>query len=185
MLFLFSSPGSGSIAKLQVLHPGVAGIEQHRFGLRGAVALQNDVARRQNLSAPSRTTRCAFSPFESLLMESDLRLQARFCERARRQLDVGDLDVVRHVLAAEADGVDGNPLALDFRDGFQIDAAGVVGAVAHQNHRADGQRGRIRQHFLQAVADVRGGRRGVQLVQVFDAFQMIAQPVKSNLKFAL
>ena len=94
---------------------------------------------------------------QSPLVESDLRFQARFCERARRQLDIGHLDVVRHVLAAEPDGVDGNPLALDFGDGVQIDAAGVVRAVAHQNHRADGQRGRIRQHFLQAVADVRGG----------------------------
>ena len=86
--------------------------------------------------------------------------------------------------AAEPDGVDGNALALDFGDGFEIDAAGVVGAVAQQHHRADGQRRRVRQHFFQAVADVRGGRGGVQLVRAFDAFQMIAQTIKPDLKFS-
>ena len=89
-----------------------------------------------------------------------------FASERAGNLDVGDFDVVRHALAAETDGVDGDALALDVGDGVQIDAAAVVGAVAHQNHGADGQRGRIGQHFLQSVADVGGGGRGVEFVDV-------------------
>ncbi len=133
----------------------------------------------------SRTTQPCFLAFQSPLMERDLGLEARFCERARRQLDVGDFDIVRHALAAEADGVNGDALPLDVGDGVEIDAAAVVSAIAHQNHGADGQRCRIGQHLLQPLADVRGGQGGGQLVGAFNAFQMIAQPIKSHLKFAL
>ena len=49
----------------------------------------------------------------------------------------------------------GNALTADFGDGFEVDAAGVVRAVAHQNHGADRKTGCIRHHLFEAFADVR------------------------------
>ena len=66
---------------------------------------------------------------------------------------------MRHLFAAKADGMDGNTLPFDLRDGFKTDAAGVVRAIAQQYYRADRQGGRIRQNLLQVVADVRCRRR--------------------------
>ena len=39
--------------------------------------------------------------------------------------------------AAEADGMDRNALALDFRDRLEIDTAGVVGSIAEQHDCAN------------------------------------------------
>ena len=38
-------------------------------------------------------------------------------------------------------------------------AAGVIRAVAEQNHRADGQAGGVGQHLFQTVSDMRRGSR--------------------------
>ena len=71
------------------------------------------------------------------------------------------------MLAAEADGVDRDALAADGGDGLQVDAAGVIGAVAEQHDGSQRQRRGFRQHALQGVADARGGGRGRQFRSVF------------------
>ena len=58
---------------------------------------------------------------------------------------------------SEADGMDGNALAADFGNRFEIDAAGIIGAVAQQDHGADGQAGGVGNHLLQTFANVRRG----------------------------
>jgi hypothetical protein len=100
-------------------------------------------------------------------------------------LDVGQLDVAVHLLATESNSMHWNPLALDVRNGFEIDTARIVGAVAHEHHRADRQHGCVRQHFLEAIADARGRRVRCKLVRFFQTLQMGAEAIKTNLKFTL
>ena len=130
LLFLFSSSGSGIDGEVQILHSRVSGIKQHRFGLSRAVPFQNDVVRRQDLSRLAHGQARLVALEAPIDGKSPAASRRDFASDARRQLNIGHLNVVRHSFAAEADGVDGNPLALDFRDGIQIDSAGVVGAVA-------------------------------------------------------
>ena len=76
------------------------------------------------------------------------------------------------LLAAEADGVNGDVAVAQRRDRLDVDAAGVVGAVAQQHDRADGQIGGFVGQLLEAVADVRGRRGGLQLLEIGDAGQL-------------
>ena len=98
-------------------------------------------------------------------MKADDGRKARIRKRARGHLHVGNFDIVGGVLLAESNGMDGNPLAADFRDRFEIDAAGIVGAVAHQHHGADGQAGGVGHHLFQRIADVGGGDGRGELVR--------------------
>ena len=151
---------------LDHVHRGRARIERHALGLLHAIVLQDDVLLRQDLAAFLQRD-LGFLTLEALLMEADLRGQARIGQRARRDNDVAQLDVFRGFLAAEADGVNRNALAAEFGDGFEVHAAGIVGAVARQNHRADGEAGGIGHHLFQALADVRRGRRRGELLESF------------------
>ncbi len=126
------------------------------------------LACRRASSRRRATSILTFWPGVPVLMKTDLRGQARIGKRALRDLDVGDFEIVRHLLAPEADGVDRNALAADFGDGFQIDAAGIIRAVAHQHHRADRQTGGIGQHLLQAFADVRRLAGRVELIELLE-----------------
>ena len=118
-------------------------------------------------------------------MKADRGLQARFRQRFVRQLNVGHLYVVRHLFAAEPYGVNRDALAFDFRDGLEIDAAGVVSSVAQQDNCADGQSRGIGDYVLQVVADVRGRFRSIQLIELLDALETFAETIKPNLKFSL
>ena len=71
------------------------------------------------------------------------------------------------MLVAETDGVDGDALAADGLDGLEVDAAGVVGAVAQQHDGAQRQGGRLAEHALESLADARGGRGAGELIAVF------------------
>ena len=153
----FSSFGSGSMEASMRLHAGVTRVEQHRLHLFRPLALQRDVLAGDHLGAFLQRDLGLLSGV-AVLMKADRRAQARFRQRARRHIHVADFHVVAHGFSAQPDGVNRNPLAADLRQRFQIDAAGIVGAVAQQDHRADGQAGGVRRHLLQALADMR--RRG-------------------------
>ena len=120
-------------------------------------------------------------------MKADLGGQARIGQRARRHHRIVDLDVVRQRARAEADRVHRNVAAAQRGDRVEIDAAGIVGAVAQQHDRADRQIGGFPGQLLQAVADVRGrgGRRRFQIFQFGNARQLPVEPVDANLKFLL
>ncbi len=50
--------------------------------------------------------------------------------------------------------MNGNALPPYFIHRFKVDAAGVVGSIAQQYHRADGQVGPFRNYHLQRVTQV-------------------------------
>src|SRR5262249_56535718 len=95
---------------------------------------------------------------------------------------VDNFNVAVGVLAAEADGVDGNALAADGVDGVEIDAAGIVGAVAEEDHRAQREGGRFGEDALEGVADAGGGGSSVQLRGVGNAFDVFAKFVDTDLE---
>ena len=88
------------------------------------------------------------------------------------------------MLASEADGMHGNALAADGCNGIQIDAARVVGAVAQENDRAQGQRRRFRQHTLERIADARGLAAGVERVGAGDALAVLCRIHKAVLEIS-
>ena len=73
------------------------------------------------------------------------------------------------VFRAEADRVNRNVTAAQRGDRLGVDAAGVVGAVGEEDDRADRQVLRFVGELLEAVADARGGRGRLQLLQIGDA----------------
>ncbi len=148
----------------------------------GAVGFQSDLLLGKDLGALLHAQHCLLSGI-SMLMKGDDRGEPRIGQRPRGNLYIGEFDVLRSLFLAKSDSVDGDSLAANLRDGFEIDATGVVGAIARQNHRSNGQAGGIRNHLFQTVAQVGGGSGGGKLFQIVEPLQMVAQPVKTNLKF--
>ncbi len=95
----------------------------------------------------------------AVLVEADARGEARIGQRARRHNRVVDFHVVWNLLEPEADGVHRDAPVAQRGNRVEVDAAGVVGAVAEQHDRANGQIGGFGGKLLQAVADVCGAER--------------------------
>src|SRR5438132_4571123 len=89
------------------------------------------------------------------------------------------------VIAAEANGVNRDVSVAKDRQRPDVDPTGVVGPVAEKHDGADRQvRGFIRE-LLEAVADVCGGRCGLQLLQIGDARQVTVETIETCLKLLL
>ena len=147
VVFLILFVRDGVHRHLYVFHARLARGEQNRFGLLSHIRFGNHVGGSQDLAAFLHR-KMQLAPVVAMLTETDLRLQSRFRERLRGNLNVFHFDVARELFASEADRVNRNALTPYFGDGLQIDAARIVRPVAEQHHRADRQRGRIHQHFL-------------------------------------
>jgi hypothetical protein len=160
----------------------LANIEHQRLGLLDAIALERHILRRQNFALGAHG-QLALAAGEPVILERHRCCKTRFGQRARRHHCVLDLDIFGWMLASEADGMDWNPLPPDGRDGVQIDAARVIGAIAQQHNRAQGQGRGFRHHAFQRIADARGLLVGVQGVGALDALGLFAELIKPHLKF--
>src|SRR5579883_3335580 len=115
-------------------------------------------------------------------MEADQGAQPGIRQRALRHLHIGNLDVVRHLLAAEPYRMDWNPLAANLGDRFEIDTAGIIGSIAQQDNSPDGEARCVLKDLFETFADVRRLARGVELLEFRDSLQLIAEPIQANLK---
>ena len=70
------------------------------------------------------------------------------------------------MIGTESNGMDGNAAAAKRRDRGAIDPATVIGAVAHQQNRADGKVGGFVNEIPQAIADMGCGSDGLNLREV-------------------
>src|SRR5205823_1851244 len=94
-------------------------------------------------------------------------------------------DIARDLLFSITDRVHWYVLTFDFRNGLQVDTAGVVRAVAQQNDGAHRQRCRLGEQVLQIGPDVRSRRGRLQVLDLRSALQAVAQAIKPHLKFLL
>ena len=173
---------------LQGLGAGAADIEHHELGLPIAIGAEGDGARRQNLGlglAHIADAKSQLAAGVSALMEGDAGGEARIGEGAGRDDGVVELDVVLGTLAAEAYGVDGNVAGAQRADGRFADAARVVVAIGEKDDGADGKVGSLLGQLLQAVAEARGGRGGLQVLEVLDAGGHVVDAVEASLKGAI
>src|SRR5207302_3759029 len=89
------------------------------------------------------------------------------------------------LLAAESHSVHRNVSAAQGGDGIEIDSAGIIGAIAQQDHSPDRQvRGFVRQ-LLETISNAGYWRRRVELVQAVHAIQLAVHAVKPRLESLL
>src|SRR5260370_9014547 len=86
------------------------------------------------------------------------------------------------MLLAEADGVYGDTLPSNSRDRCQVDAAGVVRAIAQHNDRAQRQRGGFGQYALQRFTQAGGRGAGRELFGLLNPLGLAAKLVNAYLE---
>ena len=148
------------------------------------VRLEGHLARGQDRGAVAHDE-LRFASGVAALVKADHRGQAGIGHRSRRHHRIVDLDVVRGVFRAEADRVNRDVTAAQRGDRLGVDAARVVGAIGEEDDRADRQLLRFLGELLEAVADARGGRGRLQLLQVGDARQVAVETIEARLKLLL
>ncbi len=173
---------------MQRFGAGGADIEHQSFALEVSLLAQGDRASGENFGlagADIADGQIDLGAVVSALVEGDLGGDARIGEGAGSDRNIVQLDVMLSVLAAEANGVNGNVAGAEGANRIGANAAGVVGAVAEQDHGADGQVGSLLAQLLEAVADAGGGRGGVEVLQAFDAGGRVVNTIKTSLKGAI
>ena len=173
---------------MQRLGAGAADIEHQGFGLEVAVRPQGDGARGKNLGlagADVADRQVDLGARVSALVKGDLGGDAGIGQGAGSDHGIVQFHVMLRALASEAHGVNGNMAGAQRVDGIGADAAGVVVAVAEQDHGADGQVGSLLAQLLEAVADAGRGRVGLQILQVVDAGGHVVDAVETRLKRAV
>ena len=166
---------------LQSLRPGQARVEQERLALRRTVRFQLHFARCDRLPRIAHRNQRLLARI-TILAERHQRAQTRIGQRVGGQRGVGDFDILLGLLAAEPDGVYRNAPLPDLRNRVQIDAAGIIRAIRQQHHGAQRQRGRFREHLLQAVAQARSRLRHGELAGFLDALGFLAEAIEAHLK---
>ncbi len=121
-------------------------------------------------------------PRESPALQRDGGGQLGIRQGARGHHGVRDFNVFVGMLLAEADGVYGNALPSNGRDGGEVDAARVVRAIAQHDDRAQRQRGGFGQYALQRFAQAGGGGAGCKLVGFLNPLRLAAELVKPYLE---
>src|SRR5712675_1822667 len=118
------------------------GIEKKRLVLDLPIGRQCNLARGQGLIAVANAEHRFLSGI-SALMKTDFRGQTRIRKSAWWNDRIIDFYIVLYLFESEPDRVDRNAAAAKCGNRFQIDPAGIIVAIAEQNHGADGQVGRF------------------------------------------
>ena len=71
------------------------------------------------------------------------------------------------------------------RNSFPVDSSGVVGSVAQQHHRPDGQVSRLLGQLLETRAQVCHRSRRLQIAETLHGRNMAIQAVKTHLEIFL
>ena len=115
-------------------------------------------------------------------MERDLRGQPRVRHGARSDHGVFQFHVALGVFVTEAHSVNGNVPGAQRVDRVGADAARVIAAVAEQHHGTDRQVGRFVHQLLQSVAEARGGRGRLHVLQIINASERAIDAIQTRLK---
>ena len=163
------------------LGPRRPAAEDQGLRLQLPALFKGDVLRHQHFSALAYG-QLALAAGEAPTLQGDRGRQFGIRQGARRHDSVGDLDVLVGMLLAEADGVYGNALPPDGRDGRQVDTARVIRAIAQHDDRAQGQRRGFGQDPLQRFTEARGRGACRELVGFLNSLRLAAKFVKSHLE---
>ena len=121
-----------------ILGAGRTSVEQNLLSLLASVGLKSEIMGGQDFAAFLHRDLAVLARITAL-PERHHRRQTGIFQCARRHHGVREFYVFFELLMPDPNRVDRNLMALDLLDGFEVDAAGILGAVAEQHHRADGK----------------------------------------------
>ena len=158
----FVSSGNASSANLQVADAGRADFDVD--------PARRDARRGRELDGLGGEDRVAVVDLElrerrPAVANADLRADRRAREPDARELHVLELEVVRHRLCADADGMDRHAEARDLGDLRGVEVGRIVGAVGDEHDGRDRSRLGAAQHVQQRLADVGDGARRRHLLE--------------------
>ena len=170
----------------EVAHAGLARAEIDPLAAHRLAGRQGDRLARQH-AGPVAHGDARDPILLAVVTQRELRADTRARQGPRRDRDLRQLDVAGNALSADSDRMHRHVVLANLRHQLAPEAAGIVRAVAGQQDRAQGHRGRLAQDAEDRFADAaaRGGRREMLRDDRVDAPRRAAETVKQRAELAL